>query len=453
MLLKYFYDEELAQASYMVGCQQSGTAIVIDPSRNIQPYLDLAQDHGFHIEKVTETHIHADFVSGTRELANATGATMLLSDEGGEGWQYQFPDENIQLLYDGDQFMVGNITFDVIHTPGHTPEHITFVLTDKDADHPMGMFTGDFLFVGDIGRPDLLEEAAGQMGTREVGARQQFANIQGMNDMPDYLQVWPGHGAGSACGKALGAIPSSTLGYEKLFNPAFQFNNEEDFVAWLLDGQPEAPKYFAQMKKVNKLGPTLLTDLDTPTNISDLNPNLLTFDTRSLDDFAKQHIVGTINIPRESNSFSTYAGWYVDFDEPIQLIAHENQLEEVLVSLRAVGVDLIAGYATPEIVENCDGTVRSMTPQEIHESGIKILDVRGIGEYSDDHIPNVQHIHMGLVPDRLDEITRNEELAVHCGGGLRSQVVISILQKHGYDNVINMSGGIDEWEKANLPLE
>ncbi len=457
MLIKYFYDDKLAQASYLVGCQQSGTAIVIDPARDIRPYLEVAKQQGFTIDYVTETHIHADFVSGTRELAHATGASMILSDEGGEGWQYQFPDDNIRLVKDGDSFMLGNIKFDVLHTPGHTPEHISLMLTDNGATHPMGIFTGDFLFVGDIGRPDLLEEAAGQIGTREIGAKQQFINIERFKDMPDYLQIWPGHGAGSACGKALGAVPSTTLGYEKLFNPAFQFENEDAFVDWLLEGQPEAPYYFAQMKKVNKIGPELLSNLECPVQqLSELDETVvqekLVVDTRLSADYAQQHIPGTLNIPFSSDNFSTFVGWYVNYDEPIYLILHEEQLDDALISLRAIGVDKIAGYFTPDIVEDYEGTVQQMTPQEIQTSGLKILDVRGTGEYLSEHILGVQHIHMGKVPYHLEEIPRDIPLAVQCGGGLRSQLVVSILQRQGYRNVINMAGGIDAWKKANLPL-
>jgi hydroxyacylglutathione hydrolase len=274
-----------------------------------------------------------------------------------------------------------------------------------------------------------------------------------MKQLPDYLQIWPGHGAGSACGKALGAVPSTTLGYEKLFNPAFQFSDEASFVTWLLDGQPEAPKYFAQMKKINKIGSPLLSELDVPQHITELSGDKLVIDTRSTQQFAAQHIAGTINIPANSNSFSTYAGWYVDFNQPIELIVYPEQLDSVLSSLRAVGVDLISGYATPDIVEGHQGSVTQMTPQEVYDAGIKILDVRGIGEYNDGHIPNADHIHMGRVPDNLERITRDEQLAVQCGGGLRSQVVVSILQKHGYDNVINMSGGIGAWKEAGLPIE
>lgn len=453
MLLKYFYDERLAQASYLVGCPEGETAIVIDPARDIRPYLETAEQHGLKIDFVTETHIHADFLSGTRELAHATGATMLLSDEGGKGWQYQFADENVRLLKDGDRFMVGGVQFDVLHTAGHTPEHISLMVTDTHADKPMALFTGDFLFAGDVGRPDLLDEVAGQVNTREIGAKQQFANVQRFKQMPDYLQVLPGHGAGSACGKALGAVPSTTLGYEKLFNPAFQIENEADFVNWLLDGQPEAPHYFAHMKKVNKEAPTLIRDLDEPQELNTLpDPSQnLVIDTRSSDVFREGHVKDTLNIPISSQNFATYVGWYVDFSEPVYLIVGHDTLEEVLYALRAIGVDKIGGYITDDKL-NLGETVTEMTPQAIHDAKIQVLDVRGLDEYKSEHIPDVIHLHMGKVPKRLDEIPRDEPLAVQCGGGIRSQIVLSILEREGFTNIINLAGGIDAWKKAGLPL-
>ena len=195
------------------------------------------------------------------------GAKLYVSDEGPEEWKYKFLDDyDHQLVADGDSFLIGNIQFDVLHTPGHTPESISFMLTDKggNADKPMGIFTGDFVFVGSIGRPDLLEEAAGLANTAEPGARELFRSAQRFKKLPDYLQVWPAHGAGSACGKGLGAVPSSTVGYEKLFNPALQFSDEDEFVKYILAEQPEAPKYFAVMKRVNKEGPEVLGDRVSP---------------------------------------------------------------------------------------------------------------------------------------------------------------------------------------------
>ncbi|MEO8623348.1 MAG: MBL fold metallo-hydrolase, partial [bacterium] len=203
MLLKRFYDSKLAQASFLLGCQVTGEAIVVDPNRDIDQYLRAAEDEDLRITQVTETHIHADFVSGSRELAAKAGAQLLLSAEGGEDWRYAFAAEsNARLLKDGDGITVGRVHLDVIHTPGHTPEHICFLVTDGAAtDWPMGALTGDFIFVGDVGRPDLLERAASMVGTMEASAHALFHSIQRFKTYPDYLQLWPGHGAGSACGK------------------------------------------------------------------------------------------------------------------------------------------------------------------------------------------------------------------------------------------------------------
>jgi hydroxyacylglutathione hydrolase len=453
MLLKYFYDDKLAQASYLLGCPASGLAMLIDPSRNIAPYLAAAKQNSLRIVYVTETHIHADFLSGIRELAHATNATMLLSGEGGTDWSYQFPEEDkVKLLHDGESFMLGGIKVEVLHTAGHTPEHLSFMVTDTGANAPMGIFTGDFLFAGDVGRPDLLEEVAGQADTREIGAVQQFQNIQRFKQFADYLQIWPGHGAGSACGKALGAVPSTTLGYEKLFNPAFQINDESAFVQWLLEGQPEAPKYFAEMKQVNKAGAALLIELAPVEKLEQMPKNALIIDTRSPSEFAKGYWQGTINIPISSTSFPSYLGWYVDYEQPLYFIAHPEKLDMVLTAMRSIGVDKIAGYFTPESLEK-EAKIAQKTPQEIYDAGYKILDVRGMSEYQSEHIPNALHIHMGLVPQHLDELPRDEIFAVQCESGLRSQMVVSILQKHGFTNVVNMKGGIGAWKVAKLPIE
>src|SRR6185503_6824539 len=257
MLLERLYDDHLAQASYLVGAEGGDTAVVIDPNRDVERYLEAAAKARRRITHVTETHIHADFVSGARELARLTRAQLLLSGEGGKDWQYGVAsDDAVVLLMDGDRFQVGDVAFEVVHTPGHTPEHVTFLVTDgSSGDRPMGMFTGDFIFVGDVGRPDLLERAASKVGTMESSARALFQSLRRMRAYPDYLQLWPGHGAGSACGKSLGATPSTTLGYEKLFNWAFQVDSEDTFVRMVLEGQPEPPRYFARMKRINREGP------------------------------------------------------------------------------------------------------------------------------------------------------------------------------------------------------
>jgi hydroxyacylglutathione hydrolase len=461
MLLKYFYDRALAQASYLVGCEATGAAMVIDPSRDVRPYLEAARQEGLRITHIAETHIHADYVSGSRELAEATGAPIYLSDMGGPDWKYGFDGVAVRA---GDSWQVGNICVEAIHTPGHTPEHLVYQITDTaNADAPIGIFTGDFLFVGDVGRPDLLEEAAGIAGTKEEGARQQFANLQRFKALPDYLQVWPGHGAGSACGKALGAIPSTTLGYEKLFNPAFQFDEESEFVRWLLTDQPETPRYFAQMKRVNRAGPALLRDLPRPARLDHhtldeaLSAGDPVIDTRNMSEFARSHVAGTLGIPASSGSFTSYAGWYVDYSRPTYLIAEESAVESIVRNLRAIGVDNLPGYFTPEAVNGNTQSLPRLTPQELAErmaqNHVLLLDVRGAAERREQHIPGSQHIYFGHLRNHLDELPRDMPIVVHCASGVRSHIAASFLQKEGFDNVANLKGGLDAWKKAGFKVE
>src|SRR3954470_3341560 len=269
MFLKRFYDPKLAQASYLIGCSASGEALVVDPNRDLDPYFQAANDEGLRIAHVTETHIHADFVSGARELAHRSGARLYLSNAGGSEWSYHYAAEsNVVLLRDESEFTVGSVSVRVVHVPGHTPEHLTFLITDTEAaSEPMGALTGDFIFVGDVGRPDLLERAAQAQGTMEASARQLFRSLQRFRELPDYLQIWPGHGAGSACGKALGAVPQSTLGYEKRFSWAFGVTDEDAFVSAVLEGQPDPPRYFGEMKRINRSGPRNLGQRRRPVRL------------------------------------------------------------------------------------------------------------------------------------------------------------------------------------------
>jgi len=460
MLLKYFYDEKLAQASYLVGCAKTGEALVVDPMRNVTPYLRAAEKEGLRITHVTETHIHADFVSGSRELAAATGATIYLSDMGDANWKYQYAHEpNVVLVTEGDSWMVGNIKVDVLHTPGHTPEHISFMITDTaGANRPMGVFTGDFLFVGDVGRPDLLEAAAGMMGTAEPGARRQFQTVKRFQDLPDYLQIWPAHGAGSACGKALGAIPSKTLGYEKLFNPAFQIDEEEAFVKWLLAGQPEAPRYFAQMKKVNKEGPALLQDLPTPQPLDRATIDHLVAkgafvaDFRTRSAFAAANIPGTISIP-ERKDFSTFVGWFIDYAKPLYFVTPSAAaLDDLLIALRSIGIDNVAGYALPEAVSGKTDQLPEWSAQELAtrlpQNGIVVIDVRNKTEYLEGHIRGARHIHLGALPKYLDQIPHDHTVITNCASGYRSQIAASLLRSRGFKNVVNLRDGKEIWSQA-----
>src|SRR5688572_20819781 len=367
MVLKRFFETKLAQTSYLIGCHATGEAIVIDPNRDVDQYLKAAAADGVKITHVTETHIHADFVSGSRELAAKTGATLFLSDEGDANWKYAFAKEaGATLLKDGDRIKVGNVLIDVIHTPGHTPEHLSFLVTDSaGASEPIGLVSGDFIFVGDVGRPDLLEKAANIKGTMEVGARQLYASLQKIASLPDWLQVWPGHGAGSSCGKGISAIPHSTLGYERRFNWAFLAKTEADFVAAVLAGQPEPPKYFAEMKRVNKEGPRILHGFRRPellqveaVNILDakLRAKALVVDTRKAAAYAAGHIPGTINIPLNA-SFTTWAGWLVPYDQDFYLIvdapasSSSGAIDTATRDLAMIGLDKIAGYFDAKVID------------------------------------------------------------------------------------------------------
>ena len=459
MYFKSFFDDQLAQMSYLIGCQRTGEAIVIDPARNIQPYIEIADKEGFHISAATETHIHADYLSGARELAHHYGAKLYVSDEGDEDWKYLYVSEyEHELLTEGSTFNIGNIHFEVIHTPGHTPESISFLLTDKGggANEPMGIFTGDFIFVGDVGRPDLLEKAAGVTGTSETGAKQMFESLKKVEKLSDFLQVWPAHGAGSACGKSLGAVPMSTLGYEKKFNWAFQIKEEEKFVDELLAGQPEPPKYFAQMKKLNKTGPELLRKEETPKVALPEGGDAVTVDARPAQDFASGHAEGTLNIPY-NKSFTNWAGWLLSYDQDIVVIAEPDQLTDIKQSLQSIGLDQVIGYVDPlELGTNLEEykTIpASKAKKLLEDEEYMLIDVRNQSECDSGHIPGAEHHMLGTLTDNLDSIPKDKKIIAHCQSGARSAIGTSLLLANGFKDVLNLEGGFSAWEEEGLPVK
>jgi hydroxyacylglutathione hydrolase len=465
MFFQHVYDKTLAQASYFIGCQKAGVAIVIDPKRDVDTYLQIALENKMKITHIAETHIHADFLSGARELAKLTGAELYLSDEGGKDWEYQFPHVGLK---DGNTFMVGNLKFEVMHTPGHTPESISFLLTDTPASpEPVMFFTGDFIFVGDIGRPDLLEKAAGVAGTMQEGAKQMYQSIQRASKLPDHLQVWPGHGAGSACGKALGAVPSSTMGYEKIRNWAFQYaNDEQGFIDYLLADQPEPPRYFAMMKKLNKVERPLLTEVPVLRQLTqgelfaEMEKGTKLIDTREKSVFAKGFIPGSINI-QGNNSFATWAGWLLNYNESFILVANENALNDLTRKLMRIGLDNILGYIPDvDIWEHGGGTLDQgniISLDELNDAlennNLQVVDLRGATEYQSGHIKGAKHVFVGTLADNLDKVSKEKNVVIHCQGGDRAAIGFSLLKKHGFNNVHNFVGGINEWIGAGQPLE
>ncbi len=473
MFLKRLYDDRLAQASFLVGCATAGEAVVIDPNRDAEQYLAAAAAEGARITRITETHIHADFVSGSRELAARTGATMLLSREGGPDWQYAFAaGDGATLIGEGSQFAVGSVRFDVIHTPGHTPEHLTFLVTDTPAsDRPVGAFTGDFIFAGDVGRPDLLERAANVAGTMESSARELFRSLCRFQSLPEYLQLWPGHGAGSACGKSLGAMPQTTLGYERLANWAFHLSDEDAFVREVLAGQPEPPRYFAEMKRMNRDGPPVIGAFALPPRMdaARLGPLLgsraLVIDTRRAERFAAGHVPRTINIPL-TRSFSTYAGSLLPYDAPFYLIVDDDvpgAAERAVRDLAMIGLDRAAGVFAADALSawSSGGRPLERVPQiDVREASrrsrggeLTVLDVRDRAEWDEGHPQGAVHIPLGELPERYSELPKSRPLVVLCQSGSRSAIAASLLLAHGYSEVLNGPGGFSEWTLAALPAD
>jgi hydroxyacylglutathione hydrolase len=466
MLLERFYDDGLAQASYLVACQESGTAVIVDPNRDIAQYIDAVERRSLRLEYVTETHIHADFVSGARNLARETGAKLLLSGEGGPGWLYGFAaSDGARILEHGDRFDVGQVHFDVRHTPGHTPEHLSFVVTDRLAsERPVGMFSGDFIFVGDVGRPDLLERAANVPGTMDALARQLFRSLRATSDLPDFLQLWPGHGEGSACGKALGAMPSSTLGYERLVNWAFQIADENVFMHEVLSGQPEPPRYFARMKSTNRDGPTPapmpneLPELDLAGFERAKEEGASLIDVRATADFAAGHIPSTLNIP-VGTSFATWAGSLLPFERDIVLLADTpDRIERARRLLMLVGHDRVVargGRALRDEWQRSYGAlarVKLIESTELLTDGARVvIDVRGQPEWDAGHMPRARHLFLGDLVELARDIPHDTPIAVHCQGGTRSAIAASVLQAQGFTDVANVTGGFRAWEAAGRP--
>lgn len=461
MFFQHVYDKSLAQASYVIGCQKTGEAIVIDAKRDIDTYLEIAKQNKLNITHVTETHIHADFLAGTRELAEVTGATMYLSDEGGPDWSYEFDHVGLK---DGDSIKVGNLNLEVIHTPGHTPESISFLLTDNPATkEPVMLFTGDFVFVGDVGRPDLLEKAAGLQGTKDKGAEDMYRSIKKFSELPQYLQVWPGHGAGSACGKALGAVPSTTVGYELIRNWAFQYNdNKKGFVDYLLDGQPEPPKYFAMMKKLNKVNRPLLTSVPKHKKLSPeefraaYDKGVKVIDTRVKEEFFSGHIPNTLHI-QDNNSLATWAGWLVSYDEPIILIAEDKQMEDLTRKLMRIGLDNIQGYISDinPVGIPLDST-ETISIDEfrsyLDNDGVQIIDVRGASEYKAGHIEGAENIFVGTLQDEIAKVDKDKQVIIHCQVGGRAAIAESVLARNGVKDVKVYVGGMSEWSSKKEPV-
>ncbi|GGG84907.1 MBL fold hydrolase [Parapedobacter pyrenivorans] len=448
------FDESLAQASYVIGSLKTREAIVIDPKRDIDTYLKIAESNNLQITRVAETHIHADFLSGSQELATATGAELLLSAAGGKEWQYEF--DHIP-LNDGDRIDMGKLLLQVMHTPGHTPESITFLLIDPAiSEKPQKALTGDFVFVGDVGRPDLLEMASGQIGTAEEGAKQLYRSIQRFSELPDGLEIWPGHSAGSFCGRSLSDIPQSTLEQEKLLNKAFQYHGDEGgFVDYVLDGQPSVPTYFAVMKQLNKARHPLLIEIPNYPKLSDeaflraWKNGLQVVDTRNKDEVANGFIPGSVHI-EGSKSFATWVGSLLDYQQQLILVVEDERLEAITRQLMRIGMDNIYGYVSE--IERLGIALERPDIIDLHtfkalknKNNVQVIDVRTEAEYQAGHIQGAENIPLPMLEANLNKVSKEKQIIVHCQSGARSAVAYSILRKHGFENISNFSGGMNAW--------
>lgn len=456
----------LAIYSYMVGDEKSKRCAVIDPTRDVGEYLEIARREGLRITHVLETHVHADFVSGSAELKARLGdeTQVVVSGMGGPEWTPPYAD---RVVADGDEIALGSVRLRAIATPGHTPEHVAWALFDdtRSEDTPWLVFTGDFLFVGDVGRPDLLGEEA-----RKTLAHQLYESVFGvLPALPDFTEIYPGHGAGSLCGKAIGSRGTSSLGYERRYSGALRERGETEWVASLLEGMPIAPPYFRRMKSVNARGPKVLgPELPGRKRFSAKEvhervcEHCLVLDVRSKEAFAAAHIPGSINIPLGHN-LPTWAGWVLPYDRPILIVPDDPaDVPEVVTHLLRVGFDDVQGYLEGGLADwETHGfelgrlettSVRDLAAR-LAPGGDRpfVLDVRTESEWESGHIEGALHIHGGKLQERMGEVPRDRALAVVCGSGYRASIAASFLKREGYADVTNVLGGMAAWKAAGLP--
>ena len=460
LVFKTIQTEGIAELSYLLGDDDEGIVAVFDPRPDVDVYVDMAREAGVAITHIFETHIHADLVSGSRELrARVESAKIFASHEGGA--EYGFEHEEVN---DGDRFTFGEVLVTARHTPGHTPEHMAYLIADVDhPDAPWGILTGDSLFVSSAGRPDLL----GQKHTKQL-AEQQFHTLRDFYlKMPDHVMIYPNHGAGSPCGADIGARLSSTIGYERRFNKFLQFDDVKKFTDYALASAPPVPKYYPVMKRVNAKGPEILGNLP---RIQALPPNAfkeaidkkagVLVDVRTMLAFGGGHIPGALNIGG-SPILSIWAGWMLDPDEPILLVLEtENDLEKIVRLFIRTGYSKFAGYLLGGM-KAWDAAgfplerINQMSVRELNErkSSLEVLDVRSPGEWKKGRVPGARHIFLPELRKRIGELDRNKPTAIYCGSGYRASIATSILKSEGFNELWNIPGSWEAWKKAQFPVE
>lgn len=460
MYLEQFFIDGLGCASYLVGCEGAGVAAVIDPDRDIQKYLDAADERGMKITHIIETHLHADHVSGNTDLAALTKAEIWVHEAAGA----EFPH---QTLKGGDAITLGNVELRVRFTPGHTPESITLLVVDKTrADEPWMALTGDTLFVGDAGRPDLV----GIEAARELAGHMHDTLHNEYLTLSDGVLILPGHGAGSLCGKSIGSVLSSTVGFERRHNPALQVHDRDAYIDFATADLPEQPGNHKRIKQINRQGPRPLgTVSPRPLSIQDAVPQFrrgaALLDTRPKAEYKAKHIPGAVHLEADAQ-LSSRVGFVLPPDVPIiLLLADVSDYRRVVYSLARVGYDHVIGYLADSLsaweafgLPTTSGDVRDIDPQalsELLESENRpvVIDVREAWEYASGHIPGARLISLGEFARRTEELDPKQPVALICASGSRSQSAAALLGQKGFDVVYNVVGGTLNWMQHGLPLE
>jgi hydroxyacylglutathione hydrolase len=458
MYFQQFYLTCLAQASYLIASE--GEAVVVDPQRDVDLYLDEAKAQGLEIKYVIETHLHADFVSGHGELASRIGAKIYLGAAAGAKFDHV-------AVRDGDELTVGKLRLQFLETPGHTAESICILLTDTEvAGRPTKVLTGDTLFIGDVGRPDLSPTHT----PRELAGLLYDSLRHKLMTLPDDVEVYPAHGAGSLCGKNLSPERWSTIGKQKQFNYALQEMSREAFVNMLTAELPDRPEYFAEDAAINRDGPALLaesaaTALPPHTVRAKLEAGAVALDTRPVSVFGAGHLPESINIGL-GGQYATWAATVIGLHKALVIVAEDDEkVRESTLRLSRVGIENVAGYLQGGVEAwEAAGLPLETTPQvsvhqlREHQGEWQVLDVRRIGEYRGGHLPGAIHHPLDTLAKALEGgdlpgVDRNKPVAVHCKGGYRSSAACGLLQANGYREVYNVVGGLDAWTASGLPLE
>ena len=458
MLLKHFFIGKIAHSSYILAGKDY--CAVIDPQRDVGSYITAARALGVDITHILQTHLHADFVSGHMDLAKKTGATIYVAKSAECSFDHV-------ALSEGDSIELEDMVLKVMETPGHTPEHLSYAVIDKSrSDGPVGVFVGDTLFVGDVGRPDLFPDMA-----EELAGKLYHSLHDKILELPDYVEVYPAHGAGSLCGRAMGAKWRTTIGYERNFNSALKTEGKSAFIKSLTENMPPAPDHFSRCSGINRGGPELIADLPTMEELGVIqfkqrmqDSSILVLDTRGYHSFGSQHIPGAWHLDLNGN-FPTFAGWVLPTDKDILLVADDYQKAlQANTWARRVGVDRIVGYLDGGMIAWAVAGLKTshielVSAEELHGkitdrgADFVLLDVRAPMEYEDNHIKGAINIQVSDLRTRHNELNKDKTTILMCSTGNRSSLGASILEQHGFRDVYNVAGGMSGYSAAGYTRE